>query len=85
MSELSKRRSLASHFLKENKGEFMKLLERESGVRDGAVAALIHEEIIKLYSDTGLVSEEALQEFIVNSQEALKISRQVSTSEIADF
>ena len=75
----------ASHFLKENKGEFMKLLERESGVRDGAVAALIHEEIIKLYSDTGLVSEEALQEFIVNSQEALKISRQVSTSEIADF
>jgi hypothetical protein len=49
------------------------------------VAALIHEEIINLYSDTGLVSDEALQEFIVNSKEALKSSRQVSPSEIADL
>jgi hypothetical protein len=69
----------------EEKGEFMKLLERESGVRDPAVAALIHEEIIKLYSDTGLVSDEAMEEFVVNSKEALKASRQVSPSEIADF
>lgn len=75
----------ASQFLKENKGEFMKLLEKESGVRDPAVAALIHEEIIKLYSDTGLVSDEAMQEFIANSKEAMKVTRQVSISEIADF
>lgn len=75
----------ASRFLKENKGEFMKLLEKESGVHDSAVAALMHEEIVKLYSGTGLVSEEAMQEFIANSKEALKVSRQVSASEIADF
>ena len=75
----------ASQFLKENKDEFVKLLEKESGVGDPAVAALIHEEIIKLYSDTGLVSDEVMQEFIVNSKEALKTSRQVSASEIADF
>jgi ABC-type nitrate/sulfonate/bicarbonate transport system substrate-binding protein len=75
----------ASRFLKENKGEFMKLLEKESGVRDPAVAGLVHEEIIKLYSDTGLVSDEAMQEFIANSKEAVKTSRQVAASEIADF
>jgi ABC-type nitrate/sulfonate/bicarbonate transport system substrate-binding protein len=75
----------ASHFLKKNKGEFVKLLEKESGVRDPAVAALIHEEILKLYSDNGLVSDEAMQEFIVNAKEALKVSRPVSASEIADF
>jgi ABC-type nitrate/sulfonate/bicarbonate transport system substrate-binding protein len=76
---------MANRFLKENKSEFMKLLAKESGVNDPVVAGLIHEEIVKLYSDTGLVSDEAMQEFIVNSKEALKVSREVSISEIADF
>ena len=76
---------MANRFLKENKSEFMKLLAKESGVNDPVVAGLIHEEIVKLYSDTGLVSDEAMQEFIANSKEALKVSREVSISEIADF
>ena len=76
---------MANRFLKENKSEFMKLLAKESGVNDPVVAELIHEEIVKLYSDTGLVSDEAMQEFIANSKEALKVSREVSISEIADF
>jgi hypothetical protein len=63
----------------------VKLLEKESGVQDQAVAGLIHEEVIKLYSDTGIVSDEAMQEFIATSKEALKVSREVSFSEIADF
>ena len=63
----------------------MKLLSRESGVHDAVVAGLIHEEILKLYSDTGVVSDEAMQEFIANSKEALKTSREVSFSDIADF
>jgi ABC-type nitrate/sulfonate/bicarbonate transport system substrate-binding protein len=76
---------IANRFLKENKSEFMKLLAKESGVNDPVVAGLIHEEIVKLYSDTGLVSDEAMQEFIANSKEALKVSREVSISEVADF
>jgi ABC-type nitrate/sulfonate/bicarbonate transport system substrate-binding protein len=76
---------MANRFLKENKSEFMKLLAKESGVNDPVVAGLIHEEIVKLYSDTGLVSDEAMQEFIANSKESLKVSRQVSLSEVADF
>jgi hypothetical protein len=71
--------------LKENKGEFVKLLAKESGVQDPVVAGLIHEEIIRLYSDTGVISDQALQEFIANSKEALKVSREVAFSEIADF
>src|SRR5919106_1894414 len=76
---------MANRFLKENKGEFVKLLAKESGVQDQAVASLIHEEVIKLYSDTGLVSDEAMQEFIATSKETLKVSREVSSSEVADF
>ena len=75
---------LTAH-VKQNKGEFMKILDKESGVHDPVVAALIHEEILTLYSDNGVVSDEAMQELILNSKEALKISREVSPSEIADF
>ncbi|HEY2919867.1 MAG TPA: ABC transporter substrate-binding protein [Candidatus Binatia bacterium] len=74
-----------NRFLKENKGEFMKLLAKESGVQDAAVASLIHEEVVKLYSDTGLVSDEAMREFIVTSKEVLKTSKEVPFSEVADF
>lgn len=76
---------LATRYLKEHKSELVKLLARESGVHDPAVAGLVHEEIIKLYSDSGLVSDEAMHEFIASSKEALKTSREVSFSEIADF
>jgi ABC-type nitrate/sulfonate/bicarbonate transport system substrate-binding protein len=76
---------MGNRFLKENKSEFIKLLAKESGVNDAVVAGLIHEEVVKLYSDTGIVSDEAMQEFIANSKEAVKTSREVSFSEIADF
>lgn len=76
---------LANRYLKQNKGEFTKLLAKESGVHDPVVAGLIHEEIVNLYSDTGVVSDEAMQEFIANSKETLKSSRDVSSSEVADF
>jgi ABC-type nitrate/sulfonate/bicarbonate transport system substrate-binding protein len=76
---------MGNRFLKENKGEFMKLLAKESGIDDPVVGGLIHEEIGKLYSDTGIVPDDAIQEFIANSKEALKVSRQVSISEVADF
>jgi len=75
----------ANRFLKENKGEFIKLLGKESGVQDPVVAELIHEEVIKLYSDNGLVSDEAMREFIATAKETLKVSREVSLAEVADF
>jgi ABC-type nitrate/sulfonate/bicarbonate transport system substrate-binding protein len=68
---------MGNRYLKENKSEFVKLLARESGVHDPVVAGLIHEEIIKLYSDTGIVSDEAMQEFIANSKDALKNRKSV--------
>ena len=39
---------MANRYLKQNKGEFTKLLAKESGIHDPVVAGLIHEEIIKL-------------------------------------
>ena len=76
---------LANRFLKEHKAEFVRLLAKESGVHDPVVAGLIHEEVIKLYSDNGLVSHEAMHEFIATGKETLKISREVSMAEVADF
>lgn len=76
---------LANRFLKQNKNDFAKLLAKESGIHDPVVAGLIHEEIIKLYSDTGVVSDEAIQEFIANSKETLKSTREIAASEIADL
>ena len=76
---------LGNRFLKENKNEFARLLAKESGVQDPVVAGLIHEEIVKLYSDTGIVSDDAMQEFIANAKEGLKGSRDVLVSEVADF
>ena len=76
---------LGNRFLKQNKGEFVKLLAKESGIYDPMVAELVHEEAVKLYSDTGLVSDEAMHEFISASKESLKTSREVAVSEVADF
>ena len=76
---------LANRFLKQNKNEFAKLLAKESGIHDPVVMGLIHEEIIKLYSDTGVISDEAIQEFIANSKETLKSTREIAASEIADL
>jgi ABC-type nitrate/sulfonate/bicarbonate transport system substrate-binding protein len=75
----------ANRFLKQHRAEFVKLVAKESGVQDPVVAGLIHEEIVKLYSDTGIVSDEAMQEFIANAKDALKSPRDVSFAEIADF
>jgi len=76
---------LGNRFLKQNKGEFVKLLAKESGIYDPMVVELVHEEAVKLYSDTGLVSDEAMHEFISASKESLKTSREVAVSEVADF
>jgi ABC-type nitrate/sulfonate/bicarbonate transport system substrate-binding protein len=76
---------LGNRFLKQNKGEFVKLLAKESGIYDPMVAELVHEEAVKLYSDTGLASDEAMHEFISASKESLKTSREVAVSEVADF
>jgi hypothetical protein len=70
-------------------GQLLFILQKivclESGFQDAEVAGLIHQEVVKLYSDTGLVSDEALQEFIVNAKDTLRVSRDVSFSEIADL
>jgi hypothetical protein len=75
----------ANRFPKDNRNEFITLLAKESGIHDPAVAALVHEESVKLYSDTGLVSDDAISEFIANSKESLKVAREVSPLEVADF
>jgi ABC-type nitrate/sulfonate/bicarbonate transport system substrate-binding protein len=76
---------LANRFFKEHKDEFIKLLAKESGIHDPVVAGLVYAEAVNLYSDDGLVSDEAMQEFIASSKGTLKVSREVSIAEVADL
>jgi ABC-type nitrate/sulfonate/bicarbonate transport system substrate-binding protein len=76
---------LANRFLKEHKGEFIKLLAKESGIHDPVVDGLVYDEAVNLYSDNGLISDDAMEEFIASSKATLKVSREVSISEVADL
>ncbi len=76
---------MGDRFLKANKAEFLYLLAKVSGIHDHGVAGLIREEKVKSHADTELVSDEAMQEFLANSKQALKVSREVSVAKIADF
>jgi len=44
----------------------VKLLAKETGVYDPVVAGLIHEEIFKFYSDTGLIADDTMDALIAN-------------------
>src|SRR5262245_37405636 len=55
---------MANRFLKEHKNEFIKLLAKESGIHDPVVAGLVYEEAIKLYSDNGLISDDAMRSLL---------------------
>jgi ABC-type nitrate/sulfonate/bicarbonate transport system substrate-binding protein len=77
--------SKATHFLKNNRGEFLKLLEKESGIKDERVASLIYEDALDNLSDTGIPSEAAMLETIASIKEAARITRDVSMAEVFDF
>src|SRR5687767_6768063 len=52
---------MPNRFLKGSRADFIRQLAKESGIHDQVVAELVHEGAVKLFSDNGLVSDDAMQ------------------------
>ena len=75
----------ALRFIKGNKEETMKLMSKELGIKDREISAMVYDDGIKLYSDTGIPTDASVMEEIGIAKEILGISREVSLSEVADW
>ena len=75
----------AIRFIKDNKGEAVKVMAKEFSMADPEVAHLVYEDAIKLYSDTIIPSDASMMDGIANAKEVQTITREVSISEVADW
>jgi NitT/TauT family transport system substrate-binding protein len=75
----------AIRFLKENRGEALKIMAGELGIKDREVANLVYDDAIKLYSDTGIPTDASMIEDIASAKETQGITREVSISDVADW
>ena len=71
-------------FLKEHKGAFLELLAK-SGIKDRRIADLIYKDAAELYPYDGIPPESGMLEAIKLSKRTLRVSREVSVSEVADW
>ena len=74
-----------THFLKENKGEFILLLAREAGIKDKKMADVLYNETIDFYSYTGTVPDAVVKGSIVIGKNTQGITREVPVSEVVDW
>src|SRR5262249_50653368 len=75
----------AIQFIKHNKEETLKLMSKELGIKDTDISIMVHEDGIKLYSDTGIPSDASMMEEIGAAKEFLGITREVAIAEVADW
>jgi ABC-type nitrate/sulfonate/bicarbonate transport system substrate-binding protein len=75
----------ALRFIKGNKEETLKLMNKELGIKDREISNMVYDDGIKLYSDTGIPADASVLEEIAIAKEILGISRDVSTSEVSDW
>src|SRR5215472_11899673 len=72
-------------FIKRNKDETLKLMSKELGIKDNEISGMVYDDGIKLYSDTGIPSDNSMMEEIGIAKEFLGISRDVAITEVADW
>lgn len=75
----------AIRFIKENKGETLKVMDKELGIKDGELASSIYEEAYKLYTDTGIPSDALMRQTISLIRETQGITQEASILEVADW
>ena len=71
--------------LKRNKGEFKRILKRESGIKDDTLAEEVYQKSLKMMSDTGIPSDEAVREVIAIGKGVQRSKRDLKPSELVDF
>lgn len=72
-------------YIRNRKGDILSLFEKSWGIKDSGVRAGIYQDLIGLYSRTGLASEETMKNAIRLVQETRKSGGTVAVSDVADW
>ena len=75
----------AIRLIKSDKEATISAMAKELGMKDRDIAAMVYEDGVKLFSDTGIPSEASMIEEIETAKEILGVTRDVSVSEVADW
>jgi len=75
----------AIRFIKENKERVLKIMATDLGISDNEVANLAYDDVIKLYSDSGIPSESSIIDEIAMIREIVGIKRDIAPSQVADW
>lgn len=72
-------------YIRNRKSDILSLFEKSWGIKDTAVREGIYQDLIGLYSRTGLASEETMKNAIRLVQETRKSGGTVAVSDVADW
>ena len=72
-------------FIRNRKAEILSLMEKDWGIKDSEVREGIYQDIVGLYSRTGIASDEMMKNVIQMVQEARKTAANVPLSNIVDW
>ena len=75
----------AIRFIKTEKEKVLKIMATELAIRDTHIASLAYDDVVKLYSDSGIPSESVMRDEIVTMKEILGSKRDVALSQVADW
>ncbi len=72
-------------FIRNRKAEILSLMEKDWGIKDPEVREGIYQDIVVLYSRTGIASDEMMKNVIQMVQEARKTAANIPLSNIVDW
>jgi NitT/TauT family transport system substrate-binding protein len=75
----------ALRFIKENKERVLKIMATDLGINDSEIANLAYDDVVKLYSDSGIPSENVMRDEIATMKEILGVKRDITLSQVADW
>ena len=69
----------------QNKERVLKIMATDLGISDSEVANLAYDDVIKLYSDSGIPSESSIIDEIAMIREIIGTKRDITPSQVADW
>ena len=72
-------------YIRNRKGDILSLVEKSWGIKDPDVGEGIYQDLVGLYSRTGIASDETMKNVIRLVQEARKSGGSVALSDVADW
>jgi NitT/TauT family transport system substrate-binding protein/sulfonate transport system substrate-binding protein len=75
----------ALRFIKENKEGVLKIMATDLGINDREIANLAYDDVVKLYSDSGIPSENSILDEIAMIREMIGTTRDITPSQVADW